>query len=251
MNYYIKALRNGKNIRIKYNKLVHDYVEEDSGWKEELWCYDSKLNLFKCYYPTSTYEKDFYTTHTEDSTKKFIDEAIRDCNGEFDNVMVIDIIVEDCNNNPVNSLSVREAAIEKIKRMTDEEIKQRILLQDGDNLSKKYTAKYLRITMHDNDFWFSLTLVADMLYKIFNFEGRFPEEDELPLLKKYIQSLWFSLDNISDVMCWNKNSVSFKETAEKHFEPTLEFVDYLDIPEWDNDESVYIPMFEIGEIIRR
>ena len=42
--------------------------------------------------------------------------------------MVIDIIVEDCNNNPVNSLSVREAAIEKLKTMTDEEIRQRILL---------------------------------------------------------------------------------------------------------------------------
>ena len=246
-NNYVEELKNGKQIRIKYNKFIHDYVEDDSGWKEELWCYDSKLDLFKCYYPVSTYEEDFYTIHTEDSAKSFMDEAVRD--KKYDEENVTNIMIEDCN--IPNSLSVREAAIEKLKTMTDEEIKQRILLRDGDNLSKKYTAKYLRITMHDNDFWFSLTLVADMLYKIFNFEGRFPEEDELPLLKKYIQSLWFSLDNISDVMCWNKNSVSFKETAEKHFEPTLEFVDYLDIPEWDNDESVYIPMFEIGEIIRR
>lgn len=46
-------------------------------------------------------------------------------------------------------------------------------------------------------------------------------------------------------------AVGFKETIEKHFEPTLEFVDYLDIPQWDNDESVYIPMFENAEIIRR
>lgn len=127
-NNYVEELKNGKQIRIKYNKLVHDWGDDNSGWMEELWCYDNKLDLFKCYYPTSTYEKDFYTTHTEDSTKKFIDEAIRDCNGEFDNVMVIDIMVEDYNNNPVNSLSVREAAIEKLKTMTDKEIRQRILL---------------------------------------------------------------------------------------------------------------------------
>ena len=118
-------------------------------------------------------------------------------------------------------------------------------------MSKEYTAKYLRITMHDNDFWLSLEYLSKMLYDIFIFEKRFPEEDELPLLKKYIQPLWFSLHNLNSVMCWNKNSVGFKETIENYFEPTLEFVDYFDIPNWDNDESVYIPMFEGAEIIRR
>ena len=116
---------------------------------------------------------------------------------------------------------------------------------------KECAAKYLRITIHDNDFWYSLSLLADMLYEIFIREGRFPEEDELPLLKKYIRPLWFSLHNLNSVMRWNKNSVGFKETIEEYFEPTLEFVDYVDIPDWDNDESVYIPMFEGAEIIRR
>lgn len=105
-------------------------------------------------------------------------------------------------------------------------------------------AIYLRITMHDNDFTNSLVTLANMLYKIFISEGRFPEKDELPLLKKYIQSLWFSIDNISRIMRWNKNSVGFKENPEKYFEPTLELVNYLDIPDWDNYESVYIPMFK-------
>ncbi len=116
---------------------------------------------------------------------------------------------------------------------------------------KEYAAKYLRVTIHDNDFWHSLSLLADMLYEIFIEECRFPEEDELPLLKKYIRPLWFSLHNLNSVMRWNKNSVGFKETIEEYFEPTLEFVDYVDIPDWDNDESVYIPMFEGAEIIRR
>lgn len=45
---------------------------------------------------------------------------------ERNDELVTDIIVEDCN--IPNPISIREAAIEKIKRMTDEEIKQKILL---------------------------------------------------------------------------------------------------------------------------
>ena len=126
-NNYVEELKNGKQIRIKYNKLVHDWIEDDSGWMEELWCYDNKLDLFKCYYPTSTYEKDFYTTHTEDETKNFMDEAVKDSDNEYDDAIVTDIVVEDCSI-PVSSLSIREAAIEKLKTMTDEEIKLKILL---------------------------------------------------------------------------------------------------------------------------
>lgn len=119
------------------------------------------------------------------------------------------------------------------------------------NLSEKYTAKYLHITMYDNDFINSLSLLADMLYTIFKNEERFPEEDELPLLEKYIRSLWFSLHNINHIMSRNKTVVGFSETMEKYFAPTLEFVDYLDIPNWDDNQSAYIPMFENGEIIIR
>lgn len=126
-NNYVEELKNGKQIRIKYNKLVHDWIEDDSGWMEELWCYDNKLDLFKCYYPTSTYEKDFYTTHTEDETKDFMDEAVKDSDNEYDDAIVTDIVVEDCSI-PVSSLSIRKAAIEKLKTMTDEEIKLKILL---------------------------------------------------------------------------------------------------------------------------
>ena len=126
-NNYVEELKNGKQIRIKYNKLVHDWVEDDSGWMEELWCYDNKLDLFKCYYPMSTYEKDFYTTHTEDETRNFMDEAVRDFDNEYDDADVLDIIIEN-STIPVSTLAIREAAIEKLKTMTDEEIKRRILL---------------------------------------------------------------------------------------------------------------------------
>lgn len=124
-NNYVEELKSGKQIRVKYNKFIHDWVEDDSGWMEELWCYDNKLDLFKCYYPTSTYERDFCTTHTEEQTKSFMEDAARDFNNE--DADVLDIIVEN-SNIPVGTLTIREAAIEKIKTMTDEEIKRRILL---------------------------------------------------------------------------------------------------------------------------
>ena len=47
-------------------------------------------------------------------------------------------------------------------------------------------AIYLRVTMHDNDFTGSLKHVANVLYEIFQDENRFPEEDEIPLIQKYI-----------------------------------------------------------------
>lgn len=121
----------------------------------------------------------------------------------------------------------------------------------GNTIQSKCNSRYLRITIHDNDFINSLEHVANTLNAVFISEGRYPEEDELPLLKKYVQSLWFSIDSISDILRWNKTSVKFKENSEKIYEPELKFVDYLDIPEWDNYESVYIPMFDNAEILIR
>lgn len=78
-------------------------------------------------YPTSTYEKDFYTTHTEEQTKSFMEEAVRDFNNKCKDADVLDIIIEN-SNMPVNTLTIREVTIEKLKTMTDDEIKRRILL---------------------------------------------------------------------------------------------------------------------------
>lgn len=124
---YIEELKNDKQIRIKYNKKNHDYCEEDGWWSEELWCYDNILDLFRCYYPVSSYEKNFYTTHSQNETENFLKESIRDSNNEYEDVTVTDIIVENCGI-PNSSLSIREAAMEKIKTMSDEELKQIILL---------------------------------------------------------------------------------------------------------------------------
>ncbi len=126
-NKYIRELKNGKKIRVKYNKQNHDYCEEDGWWSEELWVYDSILDLFKCYYPISSYEKDFYTAHTQSETESFFRESIRDSDKKHGEVTVTDIIIEDCGVSN-SSLSIRELAIEKMKTMSDDEIKNRMLL---------------------------------------------------------------------------------------------------------------------------
>lgn len=115
---------------VKKGQQVAILCKKDSEEKvivEKLKPYDNKLDLFKCYYPTSTYEKDFYTTHTEEQTQSFMREAIRDFDNKCEDVDVSDIIVEN-SNVPVGTLTIREAAIEKLKTMTDDEIKRRILL---------------------------------------------------------------------------------------------------------------------------
>ena len=123
---YIEELKNGKQIRIKYKEPNHDYWE-DGWWSEELWCYDNNLDLFKCYYPVSSYEKGFYSAFIKSDTECFLRESIRDFNNEYGDATVTDIIIEDCGI-PNSSLSIREAAMEKIKTMSDEELKQRLLL---------------------------------------------------------------------------------------------------------------------------
>lgn len=124
-------------------------------------------------------------------------------------------------------------------------------MSSSDNIiQSKCNNRYLRITIHDNDFITSLEYIAHTLNELFQNVGRYPEEDELPLLKEYVQSLWFSVDNIWQIMRWNKNSVGFSENPKRIFKPVLEFVEYEDIPDWDDNSSVYIPMFNTNILLR-
>lgn len=107
--------------------------------------------------------------------------------------------------------------------------------------------KYLRVTIHDNDFRTSLRMISELLYETFQLENKYPTEEDFPVLKECIQHLWFGEHMASNLMRWGKhNTIDII-----YFKPHLEFVDYLDIPDWDNAESVYIPMFDDAEILIR
>ena len=107
--------------------------------------------------------------------------------------------------------------------------------------------KYLRITIHDNDFRLSLEWIGELLYEIFWTEDNYPTEERLPMLKEYIKHLWHSTYVIHDFMRWYPAG----NVNEDYFKPYLEFVDFADIPDWDNGESIYIPMFDDAKILIR
>ena len=110
--------------------------------------------------------------------------------------------------------------------------------------------EYLSITIHDNDFSRSLKIVCDLLYRLFEEEGEYPTEGNLPVLKKYIRSMWYGVHNtLREVEC--SQYYQIRETDISIFEPDLKFVNCEKIPEWDNGETAYIPMFDDGRIIIR
>lgn len=110
--------------------------------------------------------------------------------------------------------------------------------------------KYLKVTIHDNDFTTTLIDVCKELYTLFQ-EESFPDETDFPTMEKYIQQMFFGGSNLRSFLRWKNTHITFEETQEKYFTPQLMFVDYLDIPDWDNYESVFIPMFENSEIVIR
>lgn len=107
-------------------------------------------------------------------------------------------------------------------------------------------AKYLRVTVHDNDFANSLLLVGDFLKQAFKHEGKYPIEQDFNVLKEAINHIWYGAYEIISKLRFGECDLCGFD----YFEPDLEFVDFEDIPDWGNSESIYIPMFD-GEILLR
>ena len=123
-NDYLNELKSGKQLRIKYDGKFSDGCADEGWWSEELFCYDRNTDMFKCYYPKSSYDKEFYTIHNENSTKYIIQDSIWSHeHGTEDVPRATDFILEECNI-PVISLSIRELAIQKINSMTDDELRR-------------------------------------------------------------------------------------------------------------------------------
>lgn len=108
-------------------------------------------------------------------------------------------------------------------------------------------AKYLRVTIHDNDFTSSLKKVGTLLYNSFYMEDNYPTEEQLPELEESIKHLWYGANMTQALMRWGE----ITKVDISYFKPRLEFVNYLDIPDEDNYESIYIPMFDDAEILVR
>ena len=106
-------------------------------------------------------------------------------------------------------------------------------------------SKYLRVSIGDNDFSFCLEMVSNLLYETFQRVGKYPTEEDFPVLKVIIKHLLFGEYMLHDTIYQGNVPV----VGMGYFEPYLKFVDYWDIPDWDNAESFYIPMFDGAEIL--
>ena len=110
-------------------------------------------------------------------------------------------------------------------------------------------AKYLKVTLHDNDFTSIIEFSSMLLKEIIDFfdgYGSYDISDEdLSRLKDDIHYLLYATYRIYNYLYHRECN-----TKSDYFKPDLEIVDYLDMPEWDNNESVFIPLFD-GDIITR
>jgi hypothetical protein len=126
---YIKRLKNGKQLRIKFDKAHED--SSGNWWKEELICYDEKLNIFKCYFRESSYDENYCSYYSEGSLKDklFLEEwnlrIYKDKefneNDYVGDVLTIDMTLEK-NTIPNTSVSPMALFIEKISYFTNEEL---------------------------------------------------------------------------------------------------------------------------------
>lgn len=114
-------------------------------------------------------------------------------------------------------------------------------------------APYLKITICDNDFTGYAKEIGRILYDIFRFENTYPNEDDFDNIKGFIKHLWYSVYELGDYLRWKDTIVEYGVSHEGYidrFEPDLQIIDYTDIPDWENGEVFYIPLFDCdGEII--
>ena len=122
---YIKRLKSGKQLRIKFDKEHKDNI--GNWWKEELICYDSKLNIFKCYFRDSSYDDKYCDYYSEDSlmNKLFLEglnlrayeqgEVYEDC------VSTIAMILEKNTIQDV-SVTIMDLFVEKLSYFTENEL---------------------------------------------------------------------------------------------------------------------------------
>ena len=108
----------------------------------------------------------------------------------------------------------------------------------------KITAPYLKVTIFDNDFYASQQLVGKVLQEIFLRDG-YPTTESLPLLKDYVGQLWYAIHNIQHILDSHAQFCRSEDETPLHvFQPELQIADYTEIPDWNNAEDIYIPLFE-------
>ena len=108
-------------------------------------------------------------------------------------------------------------------------------------------AKYLSISIHDNDFMNYAESLMESIAFMFKFYDFYPKnEQDLERLKSGIAHMWAGYDLINKA-CRGRSDENYLDMFMKNLD--LKIVDFTDIPDWDNYETMYIPLFKDAENI--
>lgn len=117
---------------------------------------------------------------------------------------------------------------------------------DGTNRDPEtWPRKWLRITVHDNDFTGFGRILGEAIREMIFWRGEQIREDNIEDYREVISELWSAFQKFDNVGLISNNAVKmefFKANMD------MEIVDDGDI-EADNYESIYIPMFRYAEVI--
>lgn len=107
--------------------------------------------------------------------------------------------------------------------------------------------KYLSVSIHDNDFTNYAESMMESIAFMFKFFNFYPnDEEDLERLKSGIAHMWTGFDLI-DKACRGREGENRLDMFMKNLD--LKIVDFTDIPDWDNYETMYIPLFKDAENI--
>ena len=118
--------------------------------------------------------------------------------------------------------------------------------------NKPKNAPYLVVRIGDNDFTSFAESLAKALTAMFDLYDYPKTEADLELLKVPVARLWAALDIVNDVMKkvedpkWPHGPDNFDHIFEYMTSRiSLEIVDYADLDDDDNHESICIPLFDV------
>lgn len=106
--------------------------------------------------------------------------------------------------------------------------------------------RYLRITIHDRDYMYAAEYMGMILKTIICENNDAPRgirliDDDLPVIKKYIKTLWYSLYHIDSYLDGKHFNEGLIKTKMDYFEPELSIVEKSEITS-DNGEILYVPI---------
>lgn len=107
-------------------------------------------------------------------------------------------------------------------------------------------AKYLKVTIHDNDFTSYADIMAKAIMDMLNWLQWKPTEESLDKLKPAIANIWNGFQMLRQAIDTRQDSNIYDYIME-HLDLSIE--EFGNIPDFDNYEDLYIPLFECGEVL--